>query len=63
VFLWGFLFVLAARPAADNGDRGVLWKEDVFRQYDGTLYYEIEERRKRGELLPWYRGGKWFGVV
>jgi hypothetical protein len=63
VFLWGFLFLLAARPSQGSDRREVLWKEDVYRQYDGTLYYEIEERRKTGERLPWYRGGKWFGVI
>jgi Caleosin related protein len=34
---------------------GVLRKEDARKQYDGSLFYEIEERRKRkrGEGLPW----------
>lgn len=64
VFLWGFLFVLAARPGrAGGGGRVYLHKEDVLKQYDGTLFYEIEEREKRGRRLPWYLGGKWFGVV
>jgi hypothetical protein len=67
VFLWTFLFALAARePTLDDaGDRTrqVLWKKDVLAQYDGSLYYQIEARRKRGERLAWYRGGQWFGVI
>jgi hypothetical protein len=51
VFLWGSLWLLAA-----DGE-GVLRKEDVRRQYDGSLFYEIEEKRRKGERLPWWRGG------
>lgn len=40
--------------AADG--EGILGKEDVRRQYDGGLFYEIEERRKEGKRLPWWRG-------
>ena len=57
VFLWSYLWLLAA-------DRnGVLHKEDVRKQYDGTLYYEIEKKRRAGDLLPWYRGGAIFGIL
>jgi len=51
VVLWAYLWMLAA------DENGVLHKEDVRKQYDGTLYYEIEERRLAGERLPWWRGG------
>lgn len=51
VFLWGSLWLLAA-----DGE-GVLKKEDVRKQYDGVLFYEIEERRRKGKRLPWCRGG------
>ncbi|KAI9004382.1 Caleosin [Hyaloraphidium curvatum] len=54
VFLWGFLWLLAADRS------GFVSKEDVRRQYDGTLYREIEARRKKGEKLPWWRGGTGF---
>ncbi|KAI8818706.1 Caleosin related protein-domain-containing protein [Fimicolochytrium jonesii] len=54
-FLWTFLWALAADPVT-----GVLSKEDVLKQYDGTLYYELEDRRKTTKL-PWYRGGTGFG--
>lgn len=40
VFLWSYLWMLAA------DENGVLHKEDVRRQYDGSLYYEIEKRRR-----------------
>ncbi|KAJ3021455.1 hypothetical protein HKX48_008461 [Thoreauomyces humboldtii] len=54
-FLWTFLWCLAA-------DRdGVLHKEDVHRQYDGSLYYDLEARRRSGEKLPWFRGGTGLG--
>ncbi|KAH8647499.1 Caleosin [Ilyonectria robusta] len=51
VFLWGSLWLLAA------DEKGVLRMEDVRRQYDGSLFYEIEERRRKGERLPLWRGG------
>ncbi|KAJ9644662.1 hypothetical protein H2201_000440 [Coniosporium apollinis] len=57
VFLWSYLWMLAADEA------GVLHKSDVRRQYDGSLYYEIERRRKMGERLPWWRGGAVFGIL
>lgn len=64
VFLWGFLFILAARPGEAGGaGRRYLHKDDVLKQYDGTLYYEIEERRRKGDRLPWYMGGLIFGVL
>jgi peroxygenase len=67
LFLWTFLFALAARRPGpeESGDRNreVLWKQDVLAQYDGSLYYEIEARRKKGQSLPWYRGGQWFGII
>jgi len=56
VFLWGYLWLLAADA------NGVLRREDVEKQYDGTLYYEIEKRRRAGERLPWWRGGAIGGV-
>jgi len=56
VFLWSYLWMLAA------DENGVLHKEDVRRQYDGSLYYGIEKRRRMGEKLPWYRGGALFGI-
>jgi len=51
VFLWGSLWLLAA-----DGE-GILRKEDVGKLYDGSLFSEIEERRTKGERLPWWRGG------
>ncbi|KAI8587773.1 Caleosin related protein-domain-containing protein [Geranomyces variabilis] len=55
VFLWAFLWALAA-----DAETGVLHKEDVLRQYDGTLYYELEIYRKN-HRLPWFRGGTGLG--
>ncbi|KAJ3156823.1 hypothetical protein HDU86_003589 [Geranomyces michiganensis] len=54
-FLWAFLWALAA-----DAETGVLAKEDVLRQYDGTLYYELEAYRKT-HRLPWFRGGTGLG--
>lgn len=51
VLSWGSLWLLAA------DEQGVLRKEDVRRQYDGSLFYEVEERRRNGEKLPLWRGG------
>lgn len=53
VFLWGFLWLLAADPKT-----GVLDKESVRRQYDGSLYYELEKRQRSGDRLPFKRGGE-----
>ncbi len=49
VFLLSHLWILAADEA------GVLHKSDARRQYDGSLDYDIRERRKMGERLPWWR--------
>ncbi|KAJ3045607.1 hypothetical protein HK097_001174 [Rhizophlyctis rosea] len=51
VFLWTYLWAIAA------DEQGVLHKESVWKQYDGTLFYEVEASRKAGNVLPWYRGG------
>jgi PAS domain-containing protein len=52
-FLWSALWLLAADP-----NTGVLSKRDVLSHYDGSLYYEIERRRKDGkEKLPLWRFG------
>jgi hypothetical protein len=51
-FLWSGLWLLAASKT------GVLSKRDILLHYDGTLYYEIEARRKHGkEKLPIWRFG------
>lgn len=67
IFLWTFLFALAARKPGVNElgerQRQVLWKADVLAQYDGSLYYNIERRRKAGDRLPVIRGGQWFGWI
>lgn len=55
-FLWTGLWLLAADPKT-----GVLSKRDILFHYDGTLYYEIEKRRKGGkEKLPIWRFGTGF---
>jgi hypothetical protein len=51
VFVWGSLWLLVADKD------GVLRTEDVRQQYDGTLFYTIEEKRLKGERLPLWRGG------
>lgn len=52
-FLWSGLWLLAADPKI-----GVLSKRDILLHYDGTLYYEIEQRRRYGkEKLPIWRFG------
>jgi peroxygenase len=54
-FLWLYLWCLAADPVT-----GIVSKDDIIRLYDGRLFYEIESRIKKGERLPWYRGGAIF---
>ena len=53
-FLWTGLWLLAADR------RGRLHKKDILHHYNGSLYYEIERRRKLGEKLPiWRFGALW----
>ncbi|KAJ3040017.1 hypothetical protein HDV00_011572 [Rhizophlyctis rosea] len=54
VFLWTYLWCIAA------GSDGVLRKDNVWKQYDGTLFYEVERRRLAGDKMPWWRGGHLF---
>ncbi|CDZ96256.1 EF-hand domain pair [Phaffia rhodozyma] len=53
VFLWGYLWLLAADPQT-----GILDERSVRKQYDGSLYYELEKRQKSGNRLPFVRGGE-----
>ncbi|KAL7750439.1 hypothetical protein RI367_004213 [Sorochytrium milnesiophthora] len=53
VFLWSYLWMLAADPVT-----GILSKETARKQYDGSLFYELEARQKSGNKLPWWRGGE-----
>lgn len=53
IFLWTYLWLLAADPKT-----GILSREAVRAQYDGSLYYQLEARQKRGDRLPFLRGGE-----
>ncbi|CAG8623855.1 13684_t:CDS:2 [Cetraspora pellucida] len=47
VFEWGILFLLCAQ-------NGIISKEDVRSQYDGSLFYRVAERVKEGKFRKTY---------